>query len=398
MRHKPFFVSLFLQYGDRCSSAVVCLGTSFGCVLIFTSRLFTFEENLYLRSTKRLIGNFYMFRLANPNALYLFVVLVIVVGGYVVAQYQRKRALHRYGSPELLDAMMPDVSSIRPTVKFWITFIALCFMVLLIARPQFGTKMETVRRQGVETVIALDISNSMLAEDVAPSRLEKSKNIISKLVDGFADDKIGLIVFAGDAFIQLPITGDFISAKMFLESIEPGLIAHQGTNIKAAIDMAMRSFTPREGVGKAVIIITDGENHEGGAVEAAKEAAEKGMMVYVMGVGSLEGAPIPAGRSGDFRRDKDGKVVVTKLNEQMCQEIAAAGNGVYIRIDNTNNAQRLLQKEIDKLAKADIETTTYSEYNEQFMVMAWIAFVLLFVEMLIMMKANPRFKGFRLFE
>jgi Ca-activated chloride channel family protein len=184
---------------------------------------------------------------------------------------------------------------------------------------------------------------------------------------------------------------------MFLESIEPELIARQGTNIKAAIDMATRSFTPREGVGKAIVIITDGENHEGGAQEAAKAAAEKGMMVYVMGVGSLEGAPIPAGRSGEFRRDKEGNVVVTKLNEQMCKEIAAAGNGVYIRIDNTNNAQRILQKEIDKLAKADMETVTYSEYNEQFMVMAWVAFVLLLFEMLLMTKRNPRLKGFTLF-
>jgi len=315
-----------------------------------------------------------------------------------MAQHKRKKALLRYGTPELLGTLMPEVSSFRPALKFWITFTALCFMVLLLARPQFGTKMETVTRKGIETIIALDISNSMLAEDVAPNRLEKSKNIISKLVDGFVDDKIGLIVFAGEAFVQLPITNDFISAKMFLESINPDLIVRQGTNIKAAIDMATRSFTPNEGVGKAIIIITDGENHENGAKEAAKAAAEKGMMVYVMGVGSPEGAPIPVGRSGDFRRDKEGNVIVTKLNEQMCQEIAAAGNGVYIRIDNTNNAQRILQKEMDKLAQADMETTIYSEYNEQFMVMAWIAFILLLLEMLLMVKKNPRLRGFRLFD
>ena len=338
-----------------------------------------------------------MFKFAHPNALFLYIVLAVVVLLYVYAGYSRKRALRRYGDPELLGALMPEVSNLRPSLKFWITFVALCFMVLLLARPQFGSKMETVKRQGIETVIALDISNSMLAEDVAPSRLEKSKNIISKLVENFSDDKIGLIVFAGDAFIQLPITSDFISAKMFLESINPGLIARQGTNIKAAIDMATRSFTPKEGVGKAIIIITDGENHEGGAAEAAKAAAEKGMMVYVMGVGSPEGAPIPTGRN-DFRRDKEGNVIVTKLNEKMCQEIAAAGNGVYIRIDNTNNAQKLLQKEVDKLAKADLEVTIYSEYNEQFMVMAWIAFILLLLEMLLMVKKNPRLKRFNLFD
>lgn len=339
-----------------------------------------------------------MFKFVNPNALFLYVLLAIVAGIYFIARQRRKKALLRYGSPELLRPMMPEVSNFRPALKFWMTFTALCFMVLLLARPQFGSKMETITRQGIETIIALDISNSMLAEDVAPSRLEKSKNIISRLVDGFVDDKIGLIVFAGEAYIQLPITNDFISAKMFLESINPSLIMQQGTNIKAAIDMATRSFTPKEGIGKAIIIITDGENHEGGAKEAAKAAAEKGMMVYVMGVGTPEGSPIPTGRAGEFRLDKSGKPIITKLNEQMCQEIAAAGNGVYIRIDNTNNAQRILQKEIDKLAKADVETTTYSEYNEQFMVMAWIAFILLLIEMLFMAKKNPKLKSFQLFK
>ena len=337
-----------------------------------------------------------MFKFANPNALFLYLLLLFAVGVYFYASYRRKSALRKYGDPELLSALMPEVSSHRPQIKFWITFVAMCFMVLLIARPQFGSKVETVKRHGIETVIALDISNSMLAEDVAPNRLEKSKNIISRLVDSFEDDKVGLIVFAGDAFIQLPITSDFISAKMFLESINPGLITRQGTNIKAAIDMATRSFTPNEGVGKAIIIITDGENHEGGATEAAKAAAEKGMSVYVMGVGSLEGSPIPTGRN-DFRRDKQGNVIVTKLNEKMCQEIAAAGNGVYIRIDNTNNAQKILQKEIDKLAKADIETAVYSEYDEQFQAVAWIALVLLLLEMLLMVKKNPKFKEFNLF-
>lgn len=338
-----------------------------------------------------------MFKFAYPNALFLYIPLLLIVALFLYACYKRRSDLRKYGSPELLGAMMPEASRHRPQLKFWLTFAALCFMVLLLARPQFGTKIETVKRQGIETVIALDISNSMMAQDVAPNRLERSKNVISRLVDGFEDDKVGLIVFAGDAFIQLPITNDFISAKLFLESISPSLITRQGTNIKAAIDMATRSFTPREGVGKAIIIITDGENHEGGAVEAAKAAAEKGMMVYVMGVGTPEGAPIPEGRGNDFRRDKEGNVIVTKLNEQMCQEIAAAGNGVYIRIDNTGNAQKILQKEVDKLAKADLDTAVYSEHDEQFQVMAWIAFVLLLIEMLLMVKKNPRLKDIHLF-
>lgn len=339
-----------------------------------------------------------MFRFENPTYLLLLIVLPVLAVIFIWSNIKRKRNLKAYGDPELLSAMMPDVSPARYNLKFWLTFAALFFLIIVAARPQFGTKMETVKRQGIETVIALDISNSMLAQDVAPSRLEKSKKIISKLVDEMQDDKIGLIVFAGEAFIQLPITSDFISAKMFLESISPELIASQGTDIRAAINMATRSFTPREDVGRAIIIITDGENHEGGAEEAAKEAASKGMLVYVLGVGSPEGSPIPVGGANEYRKDKDGNVIVTKLNEQMCQEIAKAGGGAYIRVDNTNAAQKLLQKEIDKLAKADLETTVYSNYDEQFQVIAWIAFILLLLELLILLKKNPLFKNIKLFK
>lgn len=339
-----------------------------------------------------------MFRFENPTYLLLLIVLPVLAVIFIWSNIKRKRNLKAYGDPELLSAMMPDVSPARYNLKFWLTFAALFFLIIVAACPQFGTKMETVKRQGIETVIALDISNSMLAQDVAPSRLEKSKKIISKLVDEMQDDKIGLIVFAGEAFIQLPITSDFISAKMFLESISPELIASQGTDIRAAINMATRSFTPREDVGRAIIIITDGENHEGGAEEAAKEAASKGMLVYVLGVGSPEGSPIPVGGANEYRKDKDGNVIVTKLNEQMCQEIAKAGGGAYIRVDNTNAAQKLLQKEIDKLAKADLETTVYSNFDEQFQVIAWIAFILLLLELLILLKKNPLFKNIKLFK
>lgn len=338
-----------------------------------------------------------MFRFENPTYLFLLIALPVLIVLFIGSNLRRKRNLKAYGDLDLLKNMMPEVSSARYKLKFWLTFAGLFFLILVAARPQFGTKMETIKRQGIETVIALDISNSMLAQDVAPSRLEKSKKIISKLVDEMQDDKIGMIVFAGEAFIQLPITSDFISAKMFLETIQPDLITTQGTDIRAAINMATRSFTPREDVGRAIIIITDGENHEGGAEEAAKVAAEKGMMVYVLGVGSPEGAPIPGDKANEYRKDKDGNVIVTRLNEQMCQEIAKAGKGAYIRVDNTNAAQKLLQKEIDKLAKADLETTVYSDFDEQFQVLAWIALLLLALDILILQKKNPLFKNIKLF-
>jgi Ca-activated chloride channel family protein len=239
----------------------------------------------------------------------------------------------------------------------------------------------------------------MLAEDVTPSRLEKSKKLIARLIDTFNNDKVGLNVFAGEAFTQLPITSDYISAKMFLESINPSLISTQGTDIGAAIRLAVKSFTPNDGVGKAIIVITDGENHEGGAIEAAQEAAEKNMQVFILGVGSPNGSPIPVERgSNDFRRDKNGEVIVTKLNEAMCQEIAKAGNGVYIRVDNSNSAEKILNEQIAKLAKTDVESQVFTEFDEQFQALAWLILILLVAEMLILERKNPLFKNVRLFK
>ncbi|MBP5645988.1 MAG: VWA domain-containing protein, partial [Bacteroidaceae bacterium] len=324
-----------------------------------------------------------MFKFANPEYLYLLAVLPLLVILHIFTNIIRRRRLETYGDPSLLRQLMPEASTGRPKLKFWLLTAAFGMGCLLLARPQFGSKQETVTRKGIETVIALDVSNSMLADDVTPNRLEKSKRIISNLVEQFKDDKTGLIVFAGDAFVQLPITSDYISAKVFLGSISPGIVARQGTDIKAAIDLATKSFTPNEGVGKAIIVITDGENHEGGAVEAAQAAAEKGYLVYVLGVGLPSGTPIPGERSGEFRKDKDGNVVVTRLNENMCREIASAGGGAYFYVDNSNSAEKALQKELDKLAKADIETTVYTEYDEQFRIFAWIVLALLLIEMFI---------------
>ena len=340
-----------------------------------------------------------MFRFGEPACLYLLAILPLLAVFYVYTNYRLRKRMRKYGDLALLRQLMPDVSAHRVHLKFGLMFTAIALIIFVLARPQFGSKMETVKRSGIETVIALDISNSMLAEDVQPNRLEKSKRLVSKLMDSFTNDKVGMIVFAGQAFTQLPITSDYISAKMFLDAIDPSLIVSQGTDIGGAINLATKSFTPKEEVGRAVIIITDGENHEGGAEEAARAAAEKGMQVFVLGVGSLEGAPIPAatGRSNDFRKDKEGNVIVTRLNEQMCRQIAQAGKGMYIRVDNSNSAQRILQAEIDKLAKADVETTVFTEFDEQFVVVAWIALIVLVLEVLVLERKNPLFKNVRIF-
>lgn len=338
-----------------------------------------------------------MFRFNDPTYLYLLITIPIIIAFYIYSNYRKRKHIKELGDPELLALLMPEASRARPTIKFLLMLVALTITIFMLARPQFGTKQETVNRKGIEMIIALDISNSMLAQDITPNRLQRAKNLVSRLVDEFESDKVGLVVFAGDAFVQLPITSDYVSAKMFLETISPSLISTQGTAINKALSVSMRSFTPQENVGRAIVLITDGENHEGGALEAAKEVADKGIQIYVLGIGSPEGAPIPIEGTSDYRKDADGNVVVTRLNEQMCQEIAKAGNGVYIRVDNSSSAQRALANEVNKLAKVDIETKVYTEFNEQFQAIAWIVLLLLIIEIVILNRKNPLFKNIKLF-
>lgn len=338
-----------------------------------------------------------MFCFANPEFLYLLFILPVLLAVYVYAYLQKRKAIKRLGNPEILSQLMPEVSPKRQFLKFWFIFGAVAAIIFVIAGPQFGSKLETVKRQGVEIMVCLDVSNSMLAEDVSPNRLEKSKQMLSKLTDGFTDDKVGLIVFAGDAFTQLPITSDYISAKMFLTSINPSMVSAQGTSIGAAINLAARSFTPNETSDKTIVLITDGENHEDDAIGAASAAAEKGIHVNIVGIGLPKGGPIPLQGTNNYMKDKDGNVVITMLNEQMCQEIAAAGKGMYVRADNTNSALKALQKEIDKMKKTELDSKVYSEYDEQFQLVAWIALFLLIVELLIFDRKNRIFRKVKIF-
>lgn len=339
-----------------------------------------------------------MFRFEEPTYLYLLILIPLILGFYIYTIYRKKKAVKEFGDPVLMETLMPDASLTRLRVKMGIMLVVIALFAVLLARPQFGSKLETVKREGIELIIAMDISNSMLARDIQPSRLEKAKRLVAQLVDKMENDKIGIIVFAGDAYTQLPITSDYISAKMFLETISPSLISKQGTSIGAAINLANNSFTPREGVGKAIVIITDGENHEGGAEEAAKKASENGIQVNILGIGSPEGAPIPSeDADNQYRKDREGNIVITRLNEQMCQELARIGNGMYARVDNTNAAQKALENEIDKLAKADIETKVYTAFNEQFQAVAWLLLFFLVLEILILERKNPLFKNIHLF-
>jgi Ca-activated chloride channel family protein len=338
-----------------------------------------------------------MFRFAHPDCLYFYAALPAILALFLYARFRQRSAIRRFGDPALVRALMPDNSPKRQALKFWLLFVAVAAAVTVAAGPQFGAKLEIVKRQGIEVMVCLDVSNSMLAEDIAPNRLEKSKQMLSRLADGLTDDKFGLIVFAGDAFTQLPITSDRVSAKMFIPSISPTMVSTQGTALGAAINLAARSFSPDPSADKAIILITDGENHEDDATGAARAAAEKGIRIHIVGVGNPQGAPIPRLDGAGFMKDNAGNVVVTQMNEQMCNEIAFAGSGIYVRADNTNSALRTLRQELDKMHKSEMESKTWSEYDEQFPFFAWSALVLLILEFLCISRKSRIFQKVKLF-
>jgi Ca-activated chloride channel family protein len=320
--------------------------------------------------------------------LWLLVMIPVFIAAFVVYTKRKRRQLEAFGDAELMEQLMPNASRVRPIVKFTIVMVALTLLIFAAARPQFGQSERTEKRQGIEAIVALDISNSMLAEDVAPNRLDRAKQMLSKLMDNMVNDKVGLVVFAGDAFVQLPITCDYVSAKMFLNSIKPELIKTQGTAIGAALSTSIRCFGEQSDASRAIILITDGENHEDDAIAVAKRAKEMGIRVLVVGIGKPEGSPIPMPGTNNFRKDRQGNVVVSKLNEEMCREIAQAGGGIYVRCDNTNTATKAIQKELDKLGTQEIETQVYTDYNEQFQSFALIALLLLVIDFFIFNRKN----------
>lgn len=338
-----------------------------------------------------------MFRFANPSYLYLLALIVVFAVFHYVALYRRKKRIQRYGDPMLVKQLFVDASWIRPEIKLWLCLLSFAMFVIALARPQNGTKQTEQERYGIEAMVALDISNSMLAQDVRPSRLDKSKRLVENMMGSMTNDQIGLIIFAGDAFIQLPITSDFISAKMFLDQINPSMISIQGTDIALAIRLAERSFTKREDVNRAIFIITDGEDNEGGAIEAAKEAAKHGIHVFVLGVGSPQGAHIPIPGTTQYMIDETGNYVQSSLNEAMCRQIADAGEGAYIYVDNSSSAQDALNKYIDQLAKTKLGNISYSEYNEKYQLFLLLGIILLILEVLILARENHLFSRIHLF-
>lgn len=338
-----------------------------------------------------------MFRFENSEILYLLAILPILVAGFYIFRFNYNKRLKKYGNLTILQQLMPLRSTFRPALKFYFIITILGLMIVSLARPQFGSKLKEIKREGIEMVIALDVSNSMLATDITPTRLERAKQAINGLVNKMQDDKIGLIIFAGDAYTQLPLTADYVSAKMFLANISPDFVTKQGTAIGKAIDLASKSFTQTEESAKVIVVISDGENHEGDAVNAAKLAAEKGIKIYTIGMGSTQGSLIPKKNGSGFITDKNGNPVTTRMNPEMLNQIATAGNGKYFTASSNNVRLGDLYSELRKLEKAEIETQIYSEYDDQYAYFIALAILLLIIELLIMERKNKWLSNIKLF-
>jgi len=335
-----------------------------------------------------------MLQFAHSQLLYLLLIIPLLTGWYILTRFRAKRALKKFGDLEIIEQLMPQVSFSRPSWKFSILAAAFAFLVLTLAGPRFGSKVKETKRSGIELEIALDVSNSMLATDVSPNRIENAKLAIQSLIEKLKEDKIGLIVFAGDAYTQIPMTTDLSAAQVILSSINTGIVPKQGTAIGSAIDLGMKSFSQDKSKNKALVLITDGENHEDDAIASAKEAANKGIKVFTIGIGSPQGAPIPDGR--DYKKDKDGNVIMTKLDVEGLQQIAMAGKGSF-QAGNIHTALGNIVKELNKMEKGEMGTQEFDEFDEQYQWVAAIALLLVLIEVFVLSRKNKWLSKINLF-
>ena len=336
-----------------------------------------------------------MFRFANPHLLWLLLVVPVMVIAFAILLRLRKRNLSHFGNIEVVKSLLRDVSSWRVRTKFVLFVTAFSALVLAAARPQFGAKLREEKREGVEMMFVVDVSNSMLAEDFSPNRLDRTRYAIDKLFASLNQDRVGVVVFAGEAKVQLPITTDYRMARNFAKRLSPSLVEVQGTDVSDAIDLASLSFSQREGASRVMILITDGEAHDADALAAAERAAERGIRIFAIGIGSPQGAPITIG--GEFIKAEKGEMVVSRLNEELLQQITAATGGGYIRATNSAFGLDEIVGEINKLEQGELTTLSFEEYNEQFQWILAIAAILLVLETLLLNRRNPRLKRFNIF-
>ncbi len=332
---------------------------------------------------------------------YAFAILPIIVLLYFITARWREKSIKKYGDYSVVIKLLEDISETKRIWKFILYVLVFALLIMGLINPMVGMKEQEIKRKGADIMICLDVSNSMNAEDLQPNRLDKSKQALSKLIEKLKGDRIGIIVFAGQSYVQLPITTDYAAAKLFLSSINTGMVPTQGTAIGNAIDLAVESFGKDEGKNKAIVVITDGENHEDDAIKAAEYAYEKNISVHTIGVGSEQGAPIPIYKNNvreGYRKDKDGNTIITKLNESALQEIAAAGNGIFVRATNADVGLKNILQAIDELDKKEFESKMYSDYEDQFQWFVIFAFVLIIIETFLSERKSKLYKRLNLFE
>lgn len=336
-----------------------------------------------------------MFRFANSEYLYLLLLIPVLAIIYALVARRRRHLLAKFGNLELLQGLMPDFSRGRLRLKFVLYLLAFACVVLAAARPQFGSKLREEKSKGVEMMLVVDVSNSMLAEDFEPNRLERTKYAIGKLFEGLHQERVGLVAFAGEPKVQLPITSDYRMAQAFAKRLSPSLVGEQGTAVGKALQLATLSFSSQSEQSRVIVLITDGENHEDDAVEAARVAKEQGIRIYTIGIGTPEGAPIKI--DGEFVKDEDGQMVVSKLGEQMLEQIASITDGAYVRATKQSIGLEEIVKSINEMEKSELSTVRYEEYNEQYQYLLAIALSLLLLESLILSRRNHRLRKFNIF-
>ena len=338
------------------------------------------------------------------HTIYLWALLALIpflVVAFIFIQRWKNKRLKQFANTLVIKRLMPNVSFTLPIIKFVILLVAFVFLLLGLANLQYGTTMEQAKKEGVDLMIALDVSNSMMAEDLSPNRLERAKRAIYQLIEKLENDRLGIIVFAGESYVQLPITTDYSSAKLFLETIGTDIVPTQGTAIGSAIDLAMESFDFETTTSKAIIVITDGENHEDDAVSSAQKAVEMDVSVHTIGMGSEQGAPLPlykAGKQVGFRTDNTGNTVVSKLDETMLKKIASAGNGTYVRATNANAGLSIIMDEIGQMEKKEFDSKVFKNYESRFQIFLLIALFLLIVEFFISTRRSGKLDRVNLFE
>lgn len=338
-----------------------------------------------------------MFRFAHPQLLWLLLLVPAMAVLFAVAARNRRRRLARFGNPAVLRLLMPDASSARVRFKFVLFCTAVVLVVLAVARPQLGSKLREQTSQGIEMMLVVDVSNSMLAEDFEPNRLERTKYAIGKLFDGLQQDRVGMILFAGDAVVQLPITSDYRMARAFARKISPSLVPAQGTDIGGALSLALLSFSEQteQSRSRVIILITDGEGHDNRALDVARRAAEQGVRIFTIGIGTPEGAPIRMG--GKFIQDENGQMVVSKLGEPLLEQIAQLTGGIYVRSSNQSLGLDEVVRTINEMEKSELSSVRFEEYNEKYIYFLAAALLLLLVEFFVLDRRNPLLARFNIF-